>query len=180
MSRRACLAVMAALGFFCAAPQAARAALYTSTLGGVTILGTTYTVTFGQYDGGSENNSFNAFFGTGAPALTFTTVEAADAAVNAILAALLVTPADVSPVPGEDGTGFRVPFAIAGVLYRYRTGLDGVAYPADPAGYFSAERTDGNIFSMATFKAVAVPAPPALGLFAAGLVGLAALRRRPG
>jgi hypothetical protein len=157
------------------------ATLFESNLLGVNIGGTVFDITFQQFDGGSANNSFNAFYGTGTPpsiAFDFTTQQAASEAVTAILAKLAINPVDVSPAEGSNGNGFRVAFAADASNYQYVSGNNG----SGPFGPFNTGRTSSNTFSMVFVQpAQAVPEPlTMLGAGTAIAFGVAFKRKLKG
>ncbi|MTJ51326.1 PEP-CTERM sorting domain-containing protein [Anabaena sp. UHCC 0253] len=176
----ATVGVSAVLGTFSSAASAAT--LFESTLSNVNIEGTNYNVIFRQYDGGPFNNSFNAFYGTDIPTFTFTTAQQAYDAIEAIRAALLLTPVDVTPAPGSTSTGLRVPFAATATDYSYRTSFNGGNFPTSPTGSFTFSRTSGNPFSMTFFESAdttSVPEPASLiGILGLGAFGVTSLRKR--
>lgn len=159
----------------------AQAAIITSTLNSVTILGNTYNVTFHQDEDGTTN--FNDVFGSGGPLLPFTAANG-NAAAQELLAYVNLVNFDPTPANNvADSVGFQMI----------------VDYTDSDRTFFSAWRdTQGNSFngvfgpntsgrnvnstlSIATFERVRgnnVPLPGSLALAGFALLALGAAQRR--
>ncbi|MBN8503907.1 MAG: hypothetical protein J0L58_05500 [Burkholderiales bacterium] len=159
----------------------AQAAIITSTLNGVTILGNTYNVTFHQDDDGFT--TFNDVFGLGGPLLPFTAANGL-AATQDLLAA--VNAANFDTTPGfSDATsqGFQLIVDFTAVERTWFTGwrdTPGNNF-SGAFGSFDGGRNDNNSLSIATFERVRdnnVPLPGSLALAGFALLALGAAQRR--
>lgn len=155
----------------------AQAAIITSTLNGVTILGNTYNVTFHQDDDG--RTTFNDVFGlVGGPLLPFTAANGL-AATQDLLAAVNAANFDVTPGVNNANEGFQLIVDFTAVertwFSGWRSGFNGAF------GSFNGGRNDLNSLSIATFERVNgnnVPLPGSLALAGFALLALGAAQRR--
>ncbi|MES9898853.1 MAG: PEP-CTERM sorting domain-containing protein [Sedimenticola sp.] len=159
----------------------ASAALITSQLNGVSILGNVYNVTFKADTGGYDYQSYNSL---GEPAaLEFTTEADANTAALAIAAAagntFLYNPGGGnggSPTPIYDNyNGFRIAYMVDQATYNFITYklVDGLSTSS-----FNRTLDAGDYLSLATFELAEVPVPAAVWLFGSALLGFSFFRKK--
>lgn len=170
---------IAVAGLLCGV--AAHAAIVTSSLNGVSIVGNVYDVTFSQNDNGLT--TFDQVFGA-SPTLTFSSANAAAAAAE-LLAAVEASTVDIEP--GSSGLGL---YGFTLFFGYTASSVDGYSmYPNTPDnglsgifGPFSRERDLRFGNSIASFRLATPPGtvaePASVSLLGLVLCGLWLVRRR--
>ncbi len=150
------------------------AALMTTLVGNVNVLGSEYSLSI-LYDdsGASSDQSFNVL----APSITFNTVESATVAVNAIATAY--PRYDWSPA-FRNSNGTRVAFDLSVPdNYSYMTVFNNIPGGPFTGGPFTQPLTASNTLSFAQFTDIsAVPIPATVWLFGTGVIGLIGFSKR--
>jgi hypothetical protein len=170
-------AAVAASSVLVAAGQASAALTTVQASAPITVQGQSYNVFFNKET--QSATTFNDVFGTGTPALTFTTLTDATAARDAIVAGIPAAEWDPFGLPTSGFTGIFVPFVASATGFN-RVGANylipnGPAFPlAAPNNNDAFGRTQSFNFSFVTFQPV--PAP-GVGMTAGAFGVLVAGRR---